>query len=141
MSIIRSQRGANPLTMVFGLAFMMGLMAYSVKQIQTEDGKVEAVEKAKEAACATQRAQMTRDIVMFQVDYPDIEPSVPLLEKAGTEIPVCPEKGDYHIYGKTVLCTAHNYEDEFEDAERKVVAAKSVPKVTRDERRAALLAD
>lgn len=142
MSIIRSQRGANPLTMVFSIALMMGLMAYSMKQMQNEEGNVAAIENAKEAACATQRSQMARDVVMFLIDYPDVQPTTALLEKAGTEIPPCPEKGEYHIYGKTVLCTAHNYEDEFADAEAKMLADQQPKKqLTKAERKAALLAE
>jgi len=124
----RSQRGGSPLQMLAGILVMMGLSAYSMQQMQTTraDGTkgVEAIDRAKEAACATQRAQMSRDIVMFLVDYPGLKPSVALLEKAGTEIPLCPDEGDYEIYGRHVLCTHHSYTDEFEAAEKELKEAE-----------------
>ena len=125
MSILRSQRGSNPLTMLAGITLMMSLMAYSVNQMQNEDGQVEAIEKAKDAACATQRAQMSRDILLYWVDNPnDTNPTIDNLANNGIEIPPCPDEGDYEIYGRHVLCTFHNYEDEFEEAERKLAEAK-----------------
>ncbi len=117
MSVLRSQRGSNPLTMIAGIALMMSLMAYSVTKMQNEDGKIEAIDKAKDAACATQRTQMSRDIVLYLVDHPtETRPSVENLERSGIEIATCPNEGDYEIYGRHVLCTFHSYEDEFEEA-------------------------
>ena len=131
---LRSQRGASPLSMMLGVALMMGLMAYSVKQMQgPEGGSLEAVDKAKEAACATQRAQLARDIVMFQVDYPDVKPTIELLERAGTEIPPCPEHGEYEIHGRKVLCTVHSYKDEFEAAEREESQTQPRRRLSRSE--------
>ncbi len=125
MSVIRSQRGSNPLTMMAGIALMMSLMAYSVNQMQNEEGNVEAIEKAKDAACATQRAQTSRDILLYLVDNPtDTNPTIDHLAKSGIEIPVCPDEGEYEIYGRHVLCTFHSYQDEFEEAERELAEAQ-----------------
>jgi hypothetical protein len=107
--------------MLAGIALMMSLMAYSVNQMQNEDGKLEAIEKAQDAACATQRAQMSRDILLYWVDHPtNKNPSTGDLANAGIEIPACPNEGEYEIIGRHVLCTFHSYEDEFESAEREL---------------------
>ncbi len=129
MSILRSQRGANPFTMVAGMALMMSLMAYSVNQMQNEDGNVEAIQKAKDAACAQQRAQTSRDILLYWVDHPtDTNPTVEKLAESGIEIPLCPEDGDYEIYGRHVLCTFHSFQDEFDEAEKKLAEATAKKK-------------
>ncbi len=126
MSVLRSQRGSNPLTMIAGIAVMMSLMAYSVTKMQNGDGKIEAIDKAKDAACATQRTQMSRDIVLYLVDHPtETRPTVENLERSGIEIANCPNEGDYEVYGRHVLCTFHSYEDEFEEAAEALAKVES----------------
>ncbi len=117
-TILRSQRGVNTMSLLLGVGMMAALAAFSMKQMQQDGGGVQAINRANDVACKTQRSQLKRDLVVFQFDHPSNPPTIEAMEKSGIEIPVCPEEGYYEIAGADVDCSIHSYEawDEEEDS-------------------------
>jgi hypothetical protein len=83
---------------------------YFKMQSMTNEGAVgtTAIDASRGVACRTQRQAAERDIMMWSVDHPDETPTLASLERAGVQIPSCPEGGTYSLEGKHLRCSVHD---------------------------------
>ena len=68
---------------------------------------VTAIDASRSVACRTQRQQIERDLIAWEVDHPDDPPTIAALEASGVRVPACPEGGRYAVSGRSVTCSVH----------------------------------